>query len=287
MSVPILNASGCLDALAAPDVARVARRVRDEDDHAAPARGEPADPDRGDRPRDAQLDRPPGARDRRVRRRAPAAARRDRAPALGLGRRLLGGGLHPVLRAARRRRARRRDRAQPLVPERRGGAGDGRAARRRRARGHEHAALREALACAVGHRRGGPRGRRRRRGRPLAREHDPRPRARSGHAAPDPRARRRRLLGPRAPPDRARLRPCLRLRRRRAHRRHGRSLDRARRARARRGRRRAPSRSARRSSRTPARPVASAPSSQRRPRLAGFETPRESPEALSRAEKSL
>ena len=104
-----------------------ARRVRDEDDHAAPARGQPAGADRRDRARHAQLDRAPGARNRRVRRRPPPAARRARVAALGLGRRVLGGGLRDVLRAARRRRAGRRRRAQPLVPERRGGARDRRA----------------------------------------------------------------------------------------------------------------------------------------------------------------
>ena len=41
--------SGCLDALTAPDVARTARRVRDEDHHPAAARGQPARADRGDR----------------------------------------------------------------------------------------------------------------------------------------------------------------------------------------------------------------------------------------------
>ena len=37
VTVPILNASGCLDALTAPEVALRARRLRHEDDHAAAA----------------------------------------------------------------------------------------------------------------------------------------------------------------------------------------------------------------------------------------------------------
>ena len=47
--VRLLNASGCLDALTAPEVARAARRLRDEDGHAAAARGQRAAADRRDR----------------------------------------------------------------------------------------------------------------------------------------------------------------------------------------------------------------------------------------------
>ena len=82
------------------------------------------------------------------------------------------------------------DRAEPLLPERRRGArGRGRD-RRRLPRGDRPAALREALAGRLGHRRGRARGRGGRRGRSLAREHDPRPRARRANAAPEARARR-------------------------------------------------------------------------------------------------
>ena len=75
----------------APEVARHARRLRDEDGHAASARGEPAAADRRDRARDAQLDRAPEPRHRRVRRATHLPRLADaRRPALGLGRRVLG-----------------------------------------------------------------------------------------------------------------------------------------------------------------------------------------------------
>ncbi len=113
-----------------PDRARRrahARRLRDEDDHAAAPRGQPARPDRRDRPRDAQLDRPAGPGHRRVRRAItlPRLAELGVA-ALGLGRRVLGAPTTPA--SARGSTGDERvvgDRAQPLVPERRGGARDG------------------------------------------------------------------------------------------------------------------------------------------------------------------
>ena len=180
----LLNASGCLDALTAPDVARAARRVRDEDGHAAAARGQRADADRRDRRRDAQLDRPrePGHRPRS----SPRPCRGSRelgVPRLGLRRRLRGRRLRRDLRAPRRSRRgrarssstsrartskRRRRRAAQIV-----------AAAARATRKPLYAKLSPAVwdiaevarAVAGGGRR-----------RPLAREHDPRPRARRAHA---------------------------------------------------------------------------------------------------------
>ena len=113
---------------------------------------------------------------------------RARRPDLGLGRRLLGARVRRD--AARALDGRRRDRAQPLVPERRRGARVGRRDRRRLPRGDRHAAVREALAGRLGHRRDRPRGRGGGRRRALAREHDPRPRARRADAAAGARARR-------------------------------------------------------------------------------------------------
>ncbi len=156
----------------------------------------------------------------------------------------VGGFSAPRLRRDVRRGSRRggrRDRAQPLLPERRRGARVGGRDRRRLPRRDEPAALREALAGRLGHRRGGPGGRGGRRRRPLARQHDPRPRPRRA-PAPAARARHRRLLGPGPEADRARRRLRLPPGDRPADRRHGRGLDRARRARAdrlRRDRRRA------------------------------------------------
>ena len=108
VTVALVNASGCLDALTAPDVAADARRVRDEDDHARAARGQPAGPDRRDRVRHAQLDRPPGPGHRRrcSRDTLPALARAG-AAGLGLRRRLLGRRLRRDLRAPRRAGRRR------------------------------------------------------------------------------------------------------------------------------------------------------------------------------------
>ena len=80
------------------------------------------------------------------------------------------------------------DRAEPLLPERRRGARVGGRDRRRLPARPPAAALREALAGRLGHRRGRPGGRGRRRRRALAREHDPRPRARR-RTLPGPRSR--------------------------------------------------------------------------------------------------
>ena len=182
MTIPLLNASGCLDALDGARRRALARRVRDEDDHAAAARGQPARPDRRDRARDAQLDRPPGPGHRRVRRATPAAARGARASPLWVS---VGGfsadDFALVLRAARRRRPRRGDRAQPLVPERRGGARDARRSSSPRRAAATSKPLYAKLSPAqwdIAECRA--RRRRRRRRRAVARQHDPRARARPG-----------------------------------------------------------------------------------------------------------
>ena len=54
----ILNASGCLDALTAPDVARTLDAFVTKTVTPLPREGNPARADRGDRRGDAQLDRP-------------------------------------------------------------------------------------------------------------------------------------------------------------------------------------------------------------------------------------
>ena len=79
MPVPILNASGCLDALTAPDVARELDAFVTKTITPAAARGQPAAPDRRDGARDAELDRPPGAGHRRVPRRTRCPPWRPRA----------------------------------------------------------------------------------------------------------------------------------------------------------------------------------------------------------------
>ena len=124
------------------------------------------------------------------------------------------------------------DRAEPLLPERRRGARVGGRDRRRLPRRDGAAALREALAGELGHR--GARPRRRvaaGRGRALAREHAPRADARR---EPSPRARHRdrRPLRPGAEAGRARRRPFLLPSDYAADRRHGRRCQRTRRARA-------------------------------------------------------
>ena len=114
------------------------------------------------------------------------------------------------------------DRAESLLPERRGGAGDGCRARRGGARRNRKAALREAFAGHLGRRgvRACRRGRRSR--RPLARQHDPRARIRAHAPATRPRPRGRRLLRPGLATDRPRLRVRLRRGGRAPDRRHGR-----------------------------------------------------------------
>ena len=112
-------------------------------------------------------------------------------------------------------------RAQPLLPERRRGARVGGRDRRRVPGRDRPAALREALAGRVGHRRGRARRRGGGRRRALAREHDPRARARRGACGRGSPARRR-VLGACAEADRARRRVRLPPRDRPADRRHGR-----------------------------------------------------------------
>ena len=115
------------------------------------------------------------------------------------------------------------DRAEPLLPERRGGARDRGRARRRGRAATTQAALREALAGDVGHRRVRPRGRRRGRRRLSLDQHDPRPRARHGRrAARCSRAAPAATPGPALQADRARVRLRVRRGRRPADRRHGR-----------------------------------------------------------------
>ena len=70
-------------------------------------------------------------------------------------------------------------RAEPLLPERRRGARDGRGDRRRGPRRDDQAAVREALTRHVGHRRVGARLRGRGRRRAVARQHDSRAGARA------------------------------------------------------------------------------------------------------------
>ena len=199
----LLNASGCLDALTAPEVARsldafVTKTVTPE-----PREGNPpvriAETDAGMLNAIGLAN--PG-RERFLSQTLPALLARR--PALGLGRRFLGRRLRGDVRGARGRH----DRAEPLLPERRRGA------RSRRPRSSPPAAprpaspLRQALPGGVGHRRGRPGGRGGRRGRPLAREHDPRPRARRSAPA-EARSGRRRLLRPGAEADRPGCRPPL------------------------------------------------------------------------------
>ena len=193
--IPLLNASGCLDALTAPEVARSLDAFVTKTVTPLPREGNPP-------PRIAETEsgmlnsiglQNPGI-DRFLRGES-APSRRARSPDLGLRRRVLGRRLRGDVRATRRPGRRRDDRAQPLVPERRGGAGNGRRARGGCARGHDQAAVREALACdagtspsrarAVAH--AGSR-------RPVARQHDPGARDRPRDGTAEARARGRRLL---------------------------------------------------------------------------------------------
>ena len=256
----ILNASGCLDALAAPDGRAAARRVRDEDGHAAAARGERAAADRRDRARDAERDRPRQPGPRALPRRAPAAAARARHPALGQRRRLLRRRLRRDLLAPRRTvEAIELNLSCPNVDE----AADSAAEIVAACRGAtDAAALREALGRASRRRRGRARSRRGRRRRALAHQHAPRrPRSTStlrpvlargsgGLSGPSlkPVALARRV----APATRPPALPIVG---------HGRDRDRPRRARVRAPAAPATSRSGRSSSPTPARPAGSAPSS--------------------------
>ena len=103
VSVLLLNASGCLDALTAPEVAAFARRVRHEDGDARAARREPAGPHRRGRGWDAERDRAREPGPRGVPGADAAAPGRARRADLGLRRRLLGPRLRRHLRAARPR----------------------------------------------------------------------------------------------------------------------------------------------------------------------------------------
>ena len=143
-----LTRSGCLDALTAPGGRAVARRLRDEDGHAAPARGQRAGADRRDRRRDAQRDRarePGHASASSPRRCRGCRARRPLWVSVGG---FCGQRVRRDLRAPRRPLRGRRDRAQPLAAR----TSTRRPSRRRDRRGlprrDDEAALREALACA-------------------------------------------------------------------------------------------------------------------------------------------
>ena len=74
----------------------------------------------------------------------------------------------------------------------------------------DEAAVRQAVTRDLGHRALGARRRRRRCRRPLARQHDPRSRARPGDAPTAARPRRRRVLRPGAETDRPGVRPRVR-----------------------------------------------------------------------------
>ena len=141
----LLNASGCLDALVAPDVARQLDGFVTKTITPLPREGNAP-------PRIAETAHGmlnaiglanPGPR--ALPPRPPAAPARARSPALGLGRRLLRGRLRRDLRRARGRRG---DRAEPLVPERRRGGRLGGRDRRRLPRCDAAPALREAVRCA-------------------------------------------------------------------------------------------------------------------------------------------
>ena len=251
----ILNASGCLDALTAPDVARQLDAFVTKTVTPLPREGNAPVADRRDRRTGCST---------RSGSRTPASSASSpttlpRLRELGVPLWVSVGGFS-AREYARDLRAARRDDVEAIelnlscpnvdeAPETR------RRDRRRLPRGDRAAALREALAGRVGHRRGRARRRGRRRRRPLARQHDPRPRARRAHAAAAARAGRRRLLGPGAEADRARRRPRVPPRDRAADRRHGRRRDRPRRARPDRLPARAPSRSGPSSSPTRTRPT--------------------------------
>ena len=222
MSVQLMNASGCLDALTAPEVAAsldafVTKTITPE-----PREGNP--PVRIAETEAGMLNsiglQGPGLE-------GLLSSTLPRLAALGLRVWVsVGGfsarGFRRDLRATRGSAGGRGAGAEPLVPERRGGAGVVGPDRRRVPVADDQAALREVVPGDVGYRRVGPRGRRRRGGRPVARQHPARDGARPGHAPADPRARVRRILGPRPETGRPRVRLCVRPRGRRADRRDGR-----------------------------------------------------------------
>ena len=225
MSIPILNASGCLDALAAPEVAQMLDAFVTKTVTPLPREGNPP-------PRIAETEsgmlnsiglQNPGIE-------AFLAETVPRLRELGIPIWVSVGGFSAAdyadcLRAARRAGRGRHDRAEPVVPERRGGARDRGRARLRRPRGHAQAAVREALARDLGHRRVGARSRGRGRRRAVPDQHDPRPRDRLRDGAFEARPRPGRLLGTRASSHRARVRVRLQRGGRPADRRHGRDRN--------------------------------------------------------------
>ena len=145
----LLNASGCLDALTAPEVARALDAFVTKTVTPAAARGNAP-------PRIAETEfgmlnaiglANPGRE--RSRRDAAAPARRS-ASRSGSRSAASRPGLRGDVRALARTS---RDRAQPVVPERRRGAGVGGRDRRRLSRGDRDPALRQAFAACLGHRR--------------------------------------------------------------------------------------------------------------------------------------
>ncbi len=166
--VRILNASGCLDALAAPEVARqldafVTKTV-------TPLPREGSAPPRIAETAHGMLNAIGLANPGRERFlvRAPAAALRELGVPLWVSRRRLYAADYAET-CSRSDAGSRGDRAQPLVPERRRSGGLGGGDRRGVPRHDGPAALREALGRAPRRRGGRARGRRGRRGRALAR----------------------------------------------------------------------------------------------------------------------
>ena len=152
-------------------------------------------------------------------RRCRVCARLDRTD-LGLRRRLHRARVCRDVRATRARR-RRVHRAEPLLPERRRGAGVGRGDRRGLPGSDRKAALRQGFSAFLGHRRDRPRDRSGGRRRALARQHGARHDARCAPSA-DSLARHRRLLGACAAAGRARRGARRSARDAIADRRHGR-----------------------------------------------------------------
>ena len=259
----ILNASGCLDALAAPEVARqldafVTKTV-------TPLPREGSAPPRIAETAHGMLNAiglaNPG-RERFLADHLPRLRELGIPLWVSVGG-FCAGGLRRDLLAPVRHRG---DRAQSLLPERRRGGRFGRGDRLRLPPGDGAAALREALRRAPRRRRGRACRRGSRRGRALADQHAPRDRARQ--AAPTgARPRQRRPLGPSAQADRPPRGERLPRGHRSSDRRDGRDRDRPRRARVRGLRRAATSRSEPSSSPIPAPRHAFAPSSQLHARM--------------------
>ena len=183
MSVPLLNASGCLDALAAPDVARSLDGFVTKTITPLPREGNP--PVRIAETEHGMLNsiglQGPGI-DAFVESHLPRLAALDTELWVSVG-----GFSAADFATVCERLDGERDVAVvelnlscPNVDE---APGDRGGARRGRPRRHEEAALREAFPCSVGHRRVGAGGRRGRGRRALARQHDPRARARRARCA--------------------------------------------------------------------------------------------------------